>query len=82
MRPRIRYALHLPAYLHLYFRIHSILDYQKTRKQLFARRLNGLYTGRAAAESAAENGQAAHRAYADADGEVVTGAGDAVRDEL
>ena len=35
-----------------------------------------------AAQSAAENGQAAHRSYAKADGKVVTGAGDAVRDEL
>ena len=56
--------------------------YQKTRKQLFACRLDGLHARRTAAQSAAEDGQAAHRSYAEADGEVVTGAGDAVRDEL
>jgi hypothetical protein len=56
--------------------------YQKTRKQLFARRLNGLYTRRAAAQPAAENGQAAHGPYAKADGKVVAGAGDDLRDEL
>ena len=57
-------------------------EYQKTRKQLFARRLNGLHTRRAAAQPAAENGQATNRAYAKADRKVVTGAGDDLRDEL
>ena len=56
--------------------------YQKTRKQLFARRIDGLHTRQAAAQSAAEDGQAANRAYAKADRKVVTGAGDDLRDEL
>ena len=37
---------------------------------------------RTAAQSAAGDGQAANRSYAKADGEVVTGAGDDLRDEL
>ena len=56
--------------------------YQKTRKQLFTRRLDGLHTRRSAAQPAAENGQAARGTYAEADGKVAAGAGDAVRDEL
>ena len=56
--------------------------YQKTWWELPARRLDGLHTGWTAAKSAAEDSQATCGPYAKADGEVVTGAGDAVRDEL
>ena len=52
------------------------------RKQLFACRLDGLHARRTAAQSAAEDGQAAHRPYTKADGKVVAGAGDDLRDEL
>ena len=56
--------------------------YQKTRKQLFARRLQWAIHPTGAAQPAAENGQAAHGPYAKADGKVVAGAGDDLRDEL